>query len=150
MTFFADLEPWGHPQLLAVGWLESGHDYQTGKVSEAFFSKLVSLFANPWQPSVTLGFHGCDLCQFTGAPGALSYKGHTASIGNANLCVPGDGVIYIAPSLVLHYIDAHCYAPPEVFQSAVLACPGSRGMAYMKALRSNGPPGLARLLTGRD
>ena len=150
MTFFADLEPYGDPQLLAVGWLEAGHDYQSGVVSETLFSKLVQLFADPWQPVATAGFHQCSLCQFASGPRTLTFQGQTVSLGAANLFVPGDGVIYVAPSVMLHYIDAHSYAPPQDFQAAAMACPGSRGMAYMMALRANGPPDLAMLLTGGD
>ena len=146
MSHVPDLEAWGDPRLLAVGWLEPGHPYAKGEVSEAVFEKLVDLLVDPWQPFAAMGFHLCGLCRFSGGPGSLEYQGRRVDLGARNLFLPGEGVVYVAPSLILHYIDSHDYAPPEVFQAAALACPGSRGMAYLKALRANGPPDLAARL----
>jgi hypothetical protein len=53
-------------------------------------------------------------------------------------------VLYAAPSLILHYIDAHEYAPPEAFCEAVLACPPMGSEAYLQAIIRNGPPEFAR------
>jgi hypothetical protein len=46
--------------------------------------------------------------------------------------------VYVAPSLVVHYIDAHQYAPPDAFQHAVTSCPPMRSMDYFKAIRKHG------------
>ena len=59
-------------------------------------------------------------------------------LGAANVFVPSDEAIYVAPSLVLHYIDAHAYLPPEEFRRAVEACPPMRSIEYLKALRRHG------------
>lgn len=50
-----------------------------------------------------------------------------------------NGCIYIAPSTVIHYIDAHHYCPPDEFQKAVVNCPEMRSMNYLKAILANGP-----------
>ena len=141
MTYLPDLEPWGDPQLLAVGWLEPSQPYETGPVPEALLGKLVELFVDPW--------HACGLC--VGSKGPRSFESHGRSIrmGSTNLYVPGEGVVYVAPSLILHYIESHRYAPPTVFHSAVLACPGIGSPPYKRALRSNGSAVLGRLL-GED
>ncbi|AMV29564.1 hypothetical protein VT84_34535 [Gemmata sp. SH-PL17] len=60
-------------------------------------------------------------------------------MGVSNLWLPGDGFLFVAPSLILHYMDAHEYSPPDEFQEAVRACPPMRSMAYLKALLKNGP-----------
>jgi hypothetical protein len=55
-----------------------------------------------------------------------------------DLYVPANQVIYVAPELIVHYIDAHQYLPPQVFIDAVLACPEMRSMDYLKALLRGG------------
>lgn len=59
----------------------------------------------------------------------------TISMGSTNLFVPGAAALYVAPSLILHYMDAHEYAPPAAFCQAVLQCPPMRSMAYLRAIR---------------
>jgi hypothetical protein len=41
---------------------------------------------------------------------------------------------YVAPELILHYIDQHGYSPPAEFQQAVLDCPTMRSVAYLQAI----------------
>ena len=62
-------------------------------------------------------------------------------MGNRNLCVPGAGFLYVAPSLILHYIDAHEYLPPEEFQKAILESPPVRSQDYSRAMKANAPKG---------
>lgn len=59
--------------------------------------------------------------------------------GANNLFVPGEGVVYVAPSMIAHYIDAHAYEPPAVFWEAVMKCPEMWSDAYGQALILNGP-----------
>jgi hypothetical protein len=40
-------------------------------------------------------------------------------LGVKNLLVPCRGLIYAAPSLVIHYIEAHGYKPPDAFVEAL-------------------------------
>jgi hypothetical protein len=135
--------------LLAVGWLEPGHLYDKGPVDEAFFARLIELLVDPWQPFAAGGRHRCGFCRFTGGPVTVTYsmgtgQGSSIAVGVSNLFVPGDGVLYMAPSLVAHYIDAHEYRPPRAFVDAVLACPAMRSAPYLRALHAVGG---AKLLT---
>jgi hypothetical protein len=42
------------------------------------------------------------------------------AVGNGEIRVSGkDGIVYAAPTLVCHYIQAHGYFPPEEFIEAV-------------------------------
>jgi len=42
--------------------------------------------------------------------------------GNGEVWVEGrDGLTYVAPALVLHYVVEHDYAPPQAFIDAVIA-----------------------------
>ncbi len=127
-------------RLLAVGWLERGHPYVRGTLGNDVFNRLMDLATDPWQPggAIAAGRHRCDLCLFTGGPGVVSTRDRTVQIGQLNLFIPGEGVTYVAPSTVVHYMDAHEYLPPDAFQRAVLASPPMRSSAYLRALLANG------------
>jgi len=128
MPWYRDLEPADLvPGALAVGWLGREHTFSTGTTREEVFRRLRQLFVDPFQPLVTAGSHGCTLCQF-----------EPERRGTANLFVPGQGVIYVCPELILHYINAHRYAPPPEFCEAVLKCPDTRTMEYKKLFLANG------------
>ncbi len=114
------------------GWLERGKPHAAGHVERRVYDALVEMQKNPWQPVVAMGTHECELCQFEGEHGV------------ANLFVPADGVIYVSPELIVHYMNAHGYAPPEVFCRAVLACPPMRSMQYLKAIKECGGARLLR------
>jgi hypothetical protein len=120
--------------LLAVGWLERGKPFATGDVDRRVYEALREMRKNPWQPFASGGIHPCDLCRFD-----------AEAAGTANLFIPGDGrVIYVCPELIVHSINAHGYAPPEVFCRAVLTCPSMRSMQYLRALASRGGATLLR------
>jgi hypothetical protein len=133
----------GSPKLLAVGWLEPGYDYQQGEVGEEFARKLVDLLVNPWQPAMAMGRHPCGFCRLSGGPASFRFGNLASSsevrMGVSNLWLPAEGFLFVAPSLILHYMDAHGYSPPDEFQAAVIACPPMRSMDYLKALLKNGP-----------
>jgi hypothetical protein len=143
MAQFADLAPCSYfgkweNELLAVGWLESGSEFRRGAVDPSVFSSLVRLCANPWQPLVVMGRQPCPFCRFTGGPGQISFEGTQVQMGSANLFVPGTEKVFVAPTMVVHYIDAHEYAPPVEFQEAVLRCPPMRSFEYLKQMKARG------------
>ena len=143
MAYYADLSPcdyFGRWQevLLAVGWLELDHSFATSKVSKEFFAKLIGLLRDPWQPFVTAGFQRCAFCRFTGGPSKTDFEGNSIVVGTANLFIPATACVYVAPSLVAHYVDAHEYCPPAEFQEAVLKCPEMRSIAYLKEIKARG------------
>jgi hypothetical protein len=140
MAYYQDLATlslFGETKLpaLAIGWLDPAHDYRRGAVSPKFFESLISLLVDPWQPAVAAGVHRCAFCRFTGGPAELRYSGMTARLGAANLFVPSDQQLLIAPSLIAHYIDAHAYAPPPEFQEAVQRCPPMKSMQYLRLIK---------------
>jgi hypothetical protein len=148
MSHYADLTPCGYfgvdyaPGLRSIGWLEKEHPYNRGPVSPEFTTALKSLLIAPWQPFVFAGFHRCRFCRITGGPSTFpTITGTEIQLGGNNLYIPGDGFLYVAPSTIIHYIDAHEYAPPDEFQIAVLNCPEMRSMPYLKLIRANAPPG---------
>ncbi len=144
MSHYVDLSPCDYfwedaTHFKAVGWLARGESFATGEVSELVFEKLCELLVNPWNPAYPAGFHSCELCRFTGGMGQAQFKSFVISGQSASsLFIPGDGVIYVSPSSITHYIDAHAYQPPEEFCEAVLRCPPMRSTGYFKALLANG------------
>jgi hypothetical protein len=134
--------------LIAVGWLESGQPVPTGDVSPVVFERLFDLVVNPWLPGPSvmfMGWHNCDLCR-NGQRGLREVRLGSRShhVGSGNLFVPTDARLYVAPSLILHYIDTHGYAPPREFQQAVLACPPIGSDEYTRACESFGLISAAR------
>lgn len=95
---------------LNVGWL-GGAGFDTGPVDAAF---LAALRTRP-QTNQTRGFHVCGLCMQSGSADDAAY-------GSAEIHVRGqNGVVYGAPTLIVHYVEAHNYRPPQAFIDAVLA-----------------------------
>ena len=136
MTHFADLTQCDYfgaehaPKLLAVGWLTSGKEYPTGATNPDTFSRLKCLLDNPWEPMMFGGVYECDLCQYD------------PPCGQTNLFVPDGSVLFVCPALIVHYIAAHHYRPPDAFLAAVDACPDSRTMDYKRKFLISGGRGL--------
>ena len=142
MTWFQDLtrcsyfgEECGF-SLRAVGWLERDKAFPIGLVNSPVYSRLCELPRNPWQPMVSMGSHVCSLCWYEGAA------------GSSNLFIPGNGIVFVCPELIVHYMDAHGYAPPQEFCQAVLACPPMHSMQYFKEILANGGRSLVRSMFG--
>ena len=135
MTYFNDLDlvryhdgpccadDW-HCPLLAIGWLESGHDYPTGICPAQLIDKLATLrsrFGDVFPAYSFRGWHACSIC--TAECDSL----HDSHI---NLFIPGLDVIYLATGRVDHYIDVHSYVPPKAFIDAIMACPDPGSAEY--------------------
>ena len=148
MTYFKDLNPCSYfgkwsETLSAIGWLDMGNDFAKGAVSDENFMALVRLCADPWQPVAVAGRHRCPFCRFTGGPAEFIYRGVDVALGASNVFVPCGDRVFVAPTMIVHYIDAHEYAPPSEFQEAVMRCPEMRSFAYLKEMK------LRRILVSR-
>jgi hypothetical protein len=154
MTWFPDLSTCDYfdrsgdtlsesDRLLAVGWLSGSHDYTRGTIDPAVRQALSRMLDCPWSPIHFLGSHLCELC--VGAwgyaqrfLGSRNRQRHRLPLGHRNLFIPAGRVVYVAPELVVHYIEQHGYAPPEEFCNAVRACPPVWSDAYFAELRRSG------------
>ena len=74
----------------------------------SFLDKLRQYIAEAWQPVIAAGLHECELCV------------EKPFVCGSNLWIATESVVYIAPGMVLHYIEEHGYKPPEEFVEAVL------------------------------
>jgi hypothetical protein len=114
MSWFEDLSPYTyHPSergTLNVGWLDGGHDFPTDPPEPPVVAKLTHLCRRR-QVNVTRGWHRCELCP----PNVPRPEGHA----EIRVRHP-DGTVFAAPTLVAHYVLAHCYAPPAAFIEAVM------------------------------
>lgn len=107
----------------SVGWLEARHPYQRGAVPDDFMARLKHHVATAYQPGVFLGFHECSLC-----------PGGRGKAERENLLIPTKSLLYVAPSLIVHYIEDHGYRPPQEFIEAVMACPEQKSDEFIALL----------------
>jgi hypothetical protein len=94
------------PKIVAIGWLDRGHEFSVGQTPLDFRDVLRRLCEQPVRR--TRGFHNCPFC-----------TGEQVR-GNGEIDVLGqDRRVFVAPSMVSHYVDRHSYRPPEAFVQAV-------------------------------
>jgi hypothetical protein len=118
MAYFPDLTPYEYfletDPPVNVGWLDQAHSFQHGDAPEGFVEQLRVLGQSPVK--TTRGYHHCDFCG--------NLEGRFISdeeLSDAEIRVRGaDGTTYAAPCLILHYVTAHHYLPPQQFIDAVM------------------------------
>ncbi len=69
----------------------------------------------------------------------IERDGLVVHFGANNLYVPAERCVYVAPSMIAHYVDVHRYEPPAAFWEAVMNCPEMGSEKYRQALIANGP-----------
>jgi hypothetical protein len=134
MPYFPDLTPCTYfrhwqDRLIAISWLNVANEYQKGDVPEEFYKSLVALLKKPWQPFLFLGGEFCSFC-------LLTHERSKVRISVDNLFVPGKNQVYVAPSMITHYIDSHGYQPPLEFQEALMLAAGTSRAIYNKKIRA--------------
>lgn len=110
------------PYVRAVGWLDGEHPFDQGPSAADFVSALRRHVATAWQPVAAAGRHQCELCEKARAGG--------------NLWIPTPEVLFVAPEMIVHYVEAHAYRPPRAFVEAVLACPPQGSTDYCNLMRA--------------
>lgn len=137
MTYYPDLGAKtmivSDVKIRAIGWLDDQHPYPMGDSSPDFIRALGQivdrcrevedmLYSDPIQAMLShyFGFHTCELC-------------HDFHHGG-NIVVPDLTVLYVAPAMLLHYVEQHYYAPPKPFVQAVLQAPDVDTIEYRNAV----------------
>lgn len=119
MTFDCGFILSGDP-VRAVGWISEGRSFRTGIVDgrsigleRRFFHERIELCAVFYQPNPyfihTKLYDWCSLCKH--------------KVLSCFLLLPGKRFLFVSPALLLHYIDAHSYHPPEEFLQELAAFP---------------------------
>ncbi|MDP3508647.1 MAG: hypothetical protein Q8T09_11695 [Candidatus Melainabacteria bacterium] len=115
------------PRVRAVGWLNPLFPFDTGPVSPELIAKLQEQCANPFQPLRLRGYHDCEF--------KLNGSTECKATGVKNLWIPGaNGCLYVAPEMIIHYIQVHSYKPPEEFVQAALAAPAQKSPQYWQMM----------------
>lgn len=140
MAWFEDGAPCNYfgaeltPSLRAVGWLEHGKPFMSGSLDRRVHDKLQELREGRQHARwiwllrfMFMGRHHCEFCPRLDAAWC-----------SMNLVIPGRGFLFVAPDLILHYMEAHAYQPPTEFCQAVLDCPPIPSAAYHDAVAANG------------
>jgi hypothetical protein len=125
MTTYADLSPYEYTpsadgNVVNVGWLGCESDFQVGSVDESIRLGLRKRAENPL--NVMRGWHDCELCGMESPIRIPPLEGvhGRISLGTGELWVVGDaGITYVAPTLIVHYVEDHGYVPPASFNAAL-------------------------------
>jgi hypothetical protein len=125
MTAYPDLSPYQYTpgtdgNVVNVGWLGRESKFVAGSLDKRFRFELRKRAENPI--NVMRGWHDCELCDAESPIriGPLAGVHGHISLGTGELWVTGDkGVIYAAPTLIVHYVEDHGYVPPAAFVSAL-------------------------------
>jgi hypothetical protein len=127
--YFPDITPYEYGRtepranLLNVGWLSAGRAFSSGAPDDRLIPAIQRLVASP----VNL-YRGSHLCEFCPSPPVNTSPGGIRMLdplpgttGNGEIRVAAtNGITYVAPVLVLHYVIAHGYLPPQEFIDAVI------------------------------
>jgi hypothetical protein len=114
-VYYADLTPFEYgnhecpekAEILNIGWLGDKVESQ-GIASPIFLNALKYLVQNKINTRYR-GTHTCEIC------GSMNYR------GNGQIQVQGEGnKWYVAPAMIVHYVEDHEYMPPQEFIEAVI------------------------------
>ena len=131
MAYFPDLSPYAYLQtqdhVLNIGWLDEGEPFPTGKADIKALEKLGALL--PFKVWQSRGGHDCPFC------GARPLNTDGTPVATAEIRVfAEDGTAYAAPTMLLHYMEDHDYAPPQEFIEALMATELPPTEAYFQDL----------------
>jgi len=121
--YYKDLTPFEYNSAytgLNIGWLNGSHSFPTGDPSEGFLDLLfATVSSGEYTRCAASGFHVCEICHRREVIAQLD--GKEIVMGNTEIAIPFDGVEYVAPSLIYHYVKLHRYLPPDPFIKGVMA-----------------------------
>lgn len=146
--------------VIRVGWLGPTYPGGTGDARECL--PTLQRLNDSALVAGTRGWHMCHFCRDQQARQApitswppwypATFEGR--SLGDAELVVPGtDGQVFSVPNLIIHYIDAHNYRPPQDFVDACRADLGPFGLTpaqIVEAILSQDQHTLTALDLGAD
>jgi hypothetical protein len=124
LNYQLEFHPFSIDDVLAVGWLDSAHDYNTGLAPRGLVDHLLTLSGHSTSTfdihaNIMRGIHPCNFCGEDIVERSDGKK--QWFLGHSELWFPSATKYFAAPSLIIHYIADHQYLPPDVFVQAVFA-----------------------------
>jgi hypothetical protein len=121
--------------MLNVGWLNKEYVFSQGGVPDAFIQRLWLFCREPMCESK--GFHECEFCVEPSEFGiAALYADEELRLGSAEIrATDRNGMMYVAPNLIFHYVVQHHYRPPGEFIQAVLEGPLPDTLEYRESTK---------------
>jgi hypothetical protein len=105
------------PSIVNVGWLGRPHSFPVAEPSPKLVTTITALAFNP--VNLCRGSHVCEFCPTVVVWIEPGRRYNLRVLGNGEVRVTANGITYVAPTLIAHYITAHHYAPPQVFIDAM-------------------------------
>jgi hypothetical protein len=124
-NYFANLLP----TRIAIGWLEKGKQYTTGKTPREIVEKIYEFNKTDGMYYRFLGYHECDFCDFI-----------NIELGATTILIAYKNKVYACPALITHYIESHSYRPPDEFIETVSNYDHQYAMEYFKKIVENRIP----------
>jgi hypothetical protein len=119
MSFFPDMgrqsQVASGDHVRAIGWLHPDHSYPRGEVPAEFLARLKEFTAR--------SDGSAEALYFPAAAGWHTREFCGKAQGGKNFGVPSGDLLFVAPEMVVHYIEEHDYGPPAEFVEAVLRSP---------------------------
>lgn len=106
----------------AIGWLSPEHPYTKGKPPEAFVDQLRKriqcngIHDRKMGLIGMMGLHSCEFCDAYTCGGEFG--------------IPNGKQLFVAPKMILHYVEEHDYLPPQTFIDAFMKAPFPDTQAY--------------------
>jgi hypothetical protein len=109
-----------------VGWLERGQWLPRGECDPRVRQNLLDCYALLTANRMR-GTHVCSFCDDDEKDiFVVGVDGKAVMLGAAELWLPdGNGGAFVAPDLIIHYLETHSYLPPDEFIVAALRLPSS-------------------------
>lgn len=133
--YYPDLTPYNYgmteyKDALNIGWLERGYEFPVGDFPEKVL--ILEKLKLMTRKNLYRGWHGCEFCEPNNKyvnkfnpesirnPNFVESEERISHTGNGEYIVQWNGKTYSTPTLVIHYIEAHNYKPPQEFIDAVI------------------------------
>ena len=107
------------PNALAVGWLDTEHEFVRGDAPDEALQRLIVLSFR--LVNQTRGLFRSPFLPNTAPHPTIEYKGKSMRLGSAEIWVKDtDGTIYVSPNLICHYIRDNKYLSPREYLDALM------------------------------
>ena len=124
MSYYKDLTPYNYHHYsekeFNVGWLQEGYEFDKGDVPEGFLEKLKKY--SDHRMLQTKGWQSCHFCE------------ENEHSSDEIRIVSNSGIYYACPMMIIHYVEAHNYLPPQEFIDAVMEGPEPGSEEYKKLI----------------